>query len=223
MKFLPWLRPLAFAAQPFGGWTRRRLPRHRPPGRRRLLLEALEERAVPSTTSDILYIGDNASNGHSAGNSVQSFDAGNGASLGTFVSGANGLKGVGGLIFDGAGHLLVANQNVDTGKPGEIMKYDAATGAFEGDLVSFQDLHAPFAPRGIVLKDHVLYVANLQDSGTTKAGIAPDGEIDRYNATTGQFLAPSPARRAGSASLTRARLCSGRTGACTCPCSTPWI
>jgi hypothetical protein len=40
----------------------------------------------------------------------------------------------------------------------------------------------------MVLKDNVLYVANLQDANTTKAGIAPDGEIDRYNATTGQFL-----------------------------------
>jgi hypothetical protein len=152
------------------------------------LLEALEDRAVPSATSDILYVGDNASNGHSADNSVQSFDAGSGASLGTFVSGADGLKGARGLIFDGAGHLLLANQNVGRGIPGEIMKYDAVTGAFEGGLVSSKDAHAPFAPRGIVLKDNVLYVANLQDSDTTKAGIAPDGEIDRYDATTGQFL-----------------------------------
>jgi hypothetical protein len=61
-----------------------------------------------------------------------------------------------------------------------------------GDLVSAQNPHAPFAPRGIVLKDNVLYVANLQDSGTTKAGIAPDGEIDKYDATTGQFLGAFP-------------------------------
>src|SRR5262249_37939400 len=129
---------------------------------------------------------------HSANDSVQSFDAGTGASLGTFVSGADSLKGVRGLIFDGAGHLLVANQDLDRGKPGEIMKYDAATGAFAGDLVPFQDPHAPFPPRGMVLKDNVLYVANLQDAATTKAGIAPNGEVDRYDGTTGQFLGSLP-------------------------------
>jgi hypothetical protein len=176
MYFVTWLRALA---------PRSASPR---PRRARLSLEPLEERAVPSAASDSLYVGDNASNGKSAGNSVQQFDAGTGASLGSFVSGSNSLKGTRGLIFDGAGHLLVANQDVSRGKPGEILKYDAATGAFAGDLVPFQDPNAPFAPRGIVLKDNVLYVANLQDAGNTKAGIAPDGEIDKYDGTTGQFL-----------------------------------
>src|SRR5262249_53393594 len=68
------------------------------------------------------------------------------------------------------------------------LKYDAATGAFAGALVPFQDPHAPFAPRGMVLKDNVLYVANMQDADTTRAGIAPDGEIDKYDGSTGQFL-----------------------------------
>src|SRR5581483_4715270 len=121
----------------------------------RPVLERPEGRAVPSVTNDTLYVGDNASNGKSGDNSVQSFDATTGASLGTFVPGSNSLKGVRVLIFDGAGHLLVP----------------------------IQDPNAPFAPRGIVLKDNVLYVANLQDSGTTKAGIAPDGEIDKYDGT----------------------------------------
>jgi len=176
MRFVTWLRSLA---------PRPASPR---PRRARLSLEPLEQRAVPSATSDFLYVGDNASNGKSANSSVQRFDAATGASLGTFVPGSNSLKGVMGLIFDGHGHLLVANQAVNRGKPGEIMKYDAATGAFEGDLVPFQDPHAPFAPRGIVLKDDVLYVGNVQDAPATKAGIAPDGEIDKYDATTGQFL-----------------------------------
>jgi hypothetical protein len=182
MNLLTWLRTLAFA-----GRSHRRPSHTRPPGRR-LRLEALEDRVVPSAASDILYIGDNASNGHSANNTVQSFAPSTGASLGTFVSASQGLKGARGMVFDGAGHLLVANQNVGRGIPGEIMKYDAATGAFQGDLVSFQDSHAPFAPRGIVVKDNVLYVANLQDANSSKAGIAPDGEIDRYDASTGQFL-----------------------------------
>jgi hypothetical protein len=188
MQLSTWLRPLAFATQSFARRAGRPSPRSRPPRRPLLSLETLENRLVPSTASDVLYVGDNAANGHSAGNSVQGFDAGTGAGLGTFVSGSNSLKGVRGLIFDGAGHLLLANQDVGTGKSGQIMSYDATTGAFEGDLVSPKDPHAPFAPRGIVLKDKVLYVANLQDTDTTKAGIAPDGEIDRYNATTGQFL-----------------------------------
>jgi hypothetical protein len=185
MQFVPWLRTLV---RTLSGQPRHSPVRPRRPGRRHFSLEALEDRTVPSAVADTLYIGDNASNGHSAGNSVQSFDAGTGASLGTFVSGADGLKGSRGLIFDGAGNLLVANQNVGRGASGEIMKYNAATGAFEGDLVSSQDPHAPFAPRGIVLKGNVLYVANLQDTVNTPADIAPDGEIDRYNATTGAFL-----------------------------------
>jgi hypothetical protein len=176
MRFVNWLRSLA---------PRPASPR---PRRARLALEPLEERAVPSATSDFLYVGDNALSGKSADSSVQQFDAGTGASLGTFVPGSNSLKGVMGLIFDGHGHLLVANQDVNRGKPGEIMKYDAATGAFAGDLVPFQDPHAPFAPRGLVLKDNVLYVANLSDGDSNPAGVGPDGEIDKYDGSTGQFL-----------------------------------
>jgi glucose/arabinose dehydrogenase len=37
----------------------------------------------------------------------------------------------------------------------------------------------------MVLKDNVLYVASYTDGDTTPA---PDGEIDKYDATTGQFL-----------------------------------
>jgi hypothetical protein len=40
----------------------------------------------------------------------------------------------------------------------------------------------------MVLRDHVLYVANLSDGEIDSAGVGPDGEIDKYNATTGQFL-----------------------------------
>jgi hypothetical protein len=192
MQLVTWLRTLTFAVHPFAGRTRGKPARRRPPARQRLLLEMLEDRLVPSATP-ILYVGDNASNanGHSGDNTVQSFDATDptqGVDLGTFVKGNDSLKGVRGLIFDGSGHLLVANQNVGRGKPGEILRYDASTGAFQGELVPFQDPHAPFAPRGIVLKDNVLYVANLQDTDSNKAGIAPDGEVDEYNATTGSFL-----------------------------------
>src|SRR5690242_7095409 len=129
MQLFNWLHSLTLANRPFAGRERREPSRPRHPGRRHLLLEALEVRVVPSTMApDSLYVGDNATNGHSGDHSVQRFDAAAAASLGTFVAGSNILKGVRGLIFDGNGHLLVANQNVGRGKPGEILRYDAQTG-----------------------------------------------------------------------------------------------
>lgn len=139
----------------------------------------LDGRNLPSAT---LYVGDDG------GNTVESFNAMTGQHLGTFVENSKSLKGVRGLLFDGDGHFLVANQNVGRGKPGEILRYDAATGDFDGELVPFQSPNAPFAPRGMVLKDNVLYVATLQNSGSSNAPIAPDGEIMRFDATTGDYL-----------------------------------
>jgi hypothetical protein len=180
MLFATWLRTLKRAARPLAGLARGKPPRPR----LRLSMEELEDRVVPST--DFLYVGD------AGNNTVQRFDAATGAALGTFVAGDKSLKGPRGAIFDGAGHLLVANQNVGRGKSGEILRYDAQTGAFEGELVPFQDPNAPFAPRGMALKNNVLYVASLQNADTTKAGIAPNGVVDRYNATTGAFLGSLP-------------------------------
>jgi glucose/arabinose dehydrogenase len=131
---------------------------------------------------DSLYVGDVANN------TVQRFDATTGAGQSTFVQNSKSLDGPMGMLFDGHGDLLVANQNINRGKAGEILQYDASTGAFKGELVPFQDPNAPFAPRGMVLKDNVLYVASLQ-SGSTSHGVTPSGEIDEYNATTGAFLA----------------------------------
>jgi hypothetical protein len=179
MYLIPWPHALA-SRSIFAGRTRRRPACPRQPTRRRLLLESLEDRVVPSTT-DFLYVGDGTNN------TVQRFDASTGAAQGTFVMGNKSLDGPRGLLFDGNGHFLVANQNVNRGKSGEILQYDAATGAFLGELVSFQDPNAPFAPRGMVLKDNVLYVASVQ-SGSTSHDITPSGEIDQYNATTGAFL-----------------------------------
>jgi hypothetical protein len=144
-------------------------------------LESLEDRQLLSGGHDVLDIGDTNDN------SVKQFDATTGAYLGKLVDGSKSLDGPRGMVFDGQGHLLVANQNVNRGKPGEIMKYDAATGAFLDELVPFQDPNTPFAPRGMVRKDNILYVASLQN-GSTSHGITPSGEIDAYNATTGAFL-----------------------------------
>jgi len=145
-----------------------------------LAVVPLDGRNLPSAGA--LYVGDDG------GNTVERFDAMTGQQLGTFVENSHSLKGVRGLLFDGEGHFLVANQNVGRGKPGEILRYDAATGEFDGELVPFQSPHAPFAPRGMVLKDNVLYVASLQNSGSPNAPVAPDGEIMRFDATTGDYL-----------------------------------
>jgi hypothetical protein len=171
MQLPTWLRTL----------TAGRRSKSRPPRQARgaPTLEALEDRVVPS--ADFLYVGDGTNN------AVQRFDAAAGAALGTFVAGSKSLDGPRGMVFDGHGHFLLVNQNVNRGKPGDIMQYDAATGAYLGNLVSFQDANAPFAPRAMVLKDNVLYVAALQEGSTTRAG-TPSGEIDEYNATTGAFL-----------------------------------
>jgi hypothetical protein len=172
MRFVTWLRSLA---------PRPASPR---PRRARPALEPLEERAVPSAAHDVLYIGDNADN-----TTVKKFDAATGASLGTLVApGAGGLHGAMGMIFRNPGQLLVVNQNVNLPIPGEVLRYNGRTGHPLPAVVSHDDPNAPFAPRGIVLRDNVLYVANLSDGDTTPAGIAPDGEIDKYDATTGQFL-----------------------------------
>jgi DNA-binding beta-propeller fold protein YncE len=171
MRFVTWLRALA---------PRPASPR---PRRARLSLEPLEERAVPSAAHDVLYVGDTADN------TVKAFDAATGAPLGTLVApGASGLAGPRGMIFRNPGQLLVVNQNVGLPIPGEVLRYNGRTGDPLGAVVPHDDPHAPFAPRGMVLRDHVLYVANLSDGDTTPAGVTPDGEIDKYDATTGTFL-----------------------------------
>ena len=148
MRYPSWLKNLAVLTGRRSAPQRHSAVRRRPDCR--LSLEALEGRVVPSASTDFLYVGDGSHN------TVERFDAATGEHLGTFVDGSKSLKGPRGLIFDDDGHLLVANQNVGRGKPGEILKYDAATGAFAGELVPFQDPNAPFAPRGIVLKDNIL-------------------------------------------------------------------
>src|SRR3954454_12245571 len=114
MQLPTWLRTLPIAARPIARWTSKRPSRPRPPTRMCLPLEELEGRIV---LSDFLYVGDGVNN------TVQRFNATTGGGLGTFVAGRESLDGPRGMVFDGHGHLLLANQNVNRGKPGEIMKY----------------------------------------------------------------------------------------------------
>jgi hypothetical protein len=128
---------------------------------------------------DSLYVGD------ATDNTVKAFDADTGTFQGEFVKKGNSpIKGPMGLIFNSEGDLLVSNQNADTNKSGEILKHDGATGKFLGALIPHNDLNAPFAPRGIVLANDVLFVAGL----TVKGKDGPPGRLLAYT-KDGAFLA----------------------------------
>lgn len=109
---------------------------------------------------DVLYVGDGRDN------SVKRFDARTGVFLGDLVStpaepevGVD-LIGPRGLVLAGR-RLLVANQNVGTPINGEVRRYDARTGALLlPPLVPPDSPDAPFAPRGMVLEDRHLFVAD---------------------------------------------------------------
>jgi hypothetical protein len=150
---------------------------------------ALMGLGIRGANADSLYIGD------ANDNTVKSFDASTGNYLGTFVT-KNGcpanppsppppgcLYGPRGLIFDGQGHLLLADQNVNLGIPGAIYEYDQ-TGAFVKALVPYTDSHAPPAPRGTILVGNVLFVASL--SGVTPPNST--GVLQAFNGTTGAFV-----------------------------------
>jgi DNA-binding beta-propeller fold protein YncE len=130
--------------------------------------------------ADILYIGDGGDN------TVKRFDAESGAFLDADANPANdpdafvrsesgGLSGPTGLLFDG--NLLVANQNVNLKIPGEILRYDGQTGAFQGALISSTEKDTPFAPRGIVLSSSI-YVADLISTGGRATGRLRTYDID---------------------------------------------
>ncbi|MGX9134864.1 hypothetical protein ACWV26_10845 [Rummeliibacillus sp. JY-2-4R] len=127
--------------------------------------------------NDFLYIGDGSDN------TVKTFDAKTGRFLGSFVaSESNDLFGPRGLIFDHRGNLLVTNQKVDHPPNGDVLKFNRQTGAFQGELVSSNQVGAPFAPRGIVLSEqNILFVADMGD-------VDVPGEVRMYNGTTGVFL-----------------------------------
>jgi WD40 repeat protein len=141
-------------------------------------LEDLEARWLLSgQPHDILYIGD------AGDNTIKEFDASTGAYLGTLVaSGGGGLDGPRGLIFRNPGQLLVSNQNVDQSYNGEIDRFNGKTGNALSPVVPHTNPNGPFAPRGMVLRDNILYVANLQDNGS------PSGEIREYSVSSGKFL-----------------------------------
>ena len=173
MRLASWLRNLVHGA------TRSPAALSRRPARTALCLEQLEERAVPSASGDhdVLYVSDGGDN------SVKAFDAQTGAFLGDEVApGAGGLDGPTGILFRNPGQLVVVGQNPGLPINGNVLRYNANTGKFLDALVSSSDPNGTFAPRGIVIRDNVLYVADQQGA------VSPDGRIEEYNVNNGKFL-----------------------------------
>lgn len=138
----------------------------------------VDTNSLSKKCTDFLYIGDRGDD------TVKRFDAKSGNFFDTFVSSnSGGLYGPGGILFDKDGYLLVSNQNVNQPISGDILQYNGKTGVFEKELVPSTDKNAPFAPRGIILKDSKLYVANIEPTG---AG-GPGGVLS-YNIKNGKFL-----------------------------------
>jgi len=161
-----------------------------------LLVLAAASRAqnINHSAHDSLLIGD------SGDNTVKRFDAKTGEYLGVFITAApvvgdcadllppaNCLQGPRGLIFDGTGELLLANQNDCTTCPnGTILRYAGHTGAYLDPLVPYSDPHSPVAPRGIVLGEY-LFVASDEAEDAND-----DGALRAYT-RYGTFVAELPA------------------------------
>jgi sugar lactone lactonase YvrE len=135
--------------------------------------------ALPATGGqDVLHIGDGADN------LIKRFDAETGAFLGVSDGpDTSGLGGPRGMVVDG-NEVLVVNQNVGLPIAGEVLRFNATTGAFIAARVPFTDPDAPFAPDGIVLgSDGGLFVANL----LRKENTGPPGRVNHY-AADGTFI-----------------------------------
>src|SRR5438046_7034958 len=105
-------------------------------------------------TADSLYIGDESDF------TVKRFDATSGAFLGSFVKKSlGGLHGPRGLIFDSAGDLLVADQNVQTSAHGDILQYDPS--GKRSIIVSNGDQNSLGLAQGLILLYIHLFVAEM--------------------------------------------------------------
>jgi hypothetical protein len=135
-------------------------------------------RAADST--DTLYVGD------ADDNTVKRFDAATGAFLGDFVDESGSiLRGPRGQIFDAAGNLLVSDQHVDQAVRGEILQY-SPLGKLLRRLVPNSDKNAPAVPRGIVLLNGFIYVADFSAEFRADKPVTP-GRLLKY-ANDGTFV-----------------------------------
>jgi sugar lactone lactonase YvrE len=151
------------------------------------LQSAVAQGLGPNT--DILYVGD------ASDNTVKIFRASDGASRnganGAFVTPSGGLHGPTALLIAGP-QLIVNNQNVNLPNGGEISQYQLNNGSFAGTWVSKSDPGAPFAPRGAVIKNNVLYVANFVED----AILGTPGQVLAFagDGTSLGALVPDPAK-----------------------------
>lgn len=137
---------------------------------------------------DILYVGDPAQGVNPpdpSDDAIVRLGATSGEFLGYLQppsgnKGKNSLNGPMGLVIDDA-RMFVVNQNVQESKSGEVRVYDLADGSFELLLEPTTKKgppNSPFGPRGLVLQDDVLYVADVTDPG----------RLTTWDAETGEFL-----------------------------------
>ncbi|AGP38785.1 hypothetical protein BE04_42065 [Sorangium cellulosum] len=143
-----------------------------------------DEGACPEPSiQDTLFIGDNGDF------SVKAFSVDPWMSLtytgSPFVEpAAGGLHGVMGLIFGRNRNLLAVNQNVELPINGEVLEFDGADGRLIRSIVASSDPDSPFAPRGMVLRDNVLYVADFGGY----PNVTQEGQVALYHGRTGELL-----------------------------------
>ena len=86
------------------------------------------------------------------------------------------------MVFAGNA-CLVINQNVNLPTNGEVLKFEANSGAFISKLVPASDPHAPFGPHALVAIGSTLLVT---DTGNFD-NVHP-GQVLRYNLADGSYL-----------------------------------
>jgi outer membrane protein assembly factor BamB len=137
---------------------------------RRLTFETLCRREMMA--GDYLYVGD----GHS--NTIKRFEAIGGTLVSEYLESSTSLQGPRGMIVR-ENQLRFVNQNVDTQFNGEVRVLDRRTGAELPAIVKSMQVQAPVAPRGLVQKDNVLFVADAE---------GPTPRVAKYDASTGSYL-----------------------------------
>ena len=158
-----------------------------------ILLIFLEAGVVKANNSDVLYIG--------SGN-VISYDAITGEKLGEFGVSCNpynpatsGPCSAFGMFVRG-GQLFVANNNVDQGIPGDIMRFNTKNGHSLAKLVlpvinGANNPNAPGIPRGLISWKGKTFVADLSvgnpNCDPDGANCSP-GAIAVYNSGNGALL-----------------------------------
>ncbi len=135
--------------------------------------------------ADVLYVADTANN------SVNMFDASTGAFLGVMVKSVAGLHGPRGILVNSDGNLVISDQNAGTSAPGDVLLYSSATGKLLQRIVSHSDPSAPAVPRGIVLWEDTLFLADFTTETRSTKPPTP-GRLLAYTIEGVTDLTPDP-------------------------------